>query len=392
MGDFSIAAPVPIPFASGTQALRVSGPGRMTFPSSQDFDGRELDRPVLVTVRWSERMDFAGKDNRADFLGAVHVETPDSTYDCSALRVDFRDAVRKPAQPTAMERIDWWLFEPLVDRWQRPDERRWRAGGDDAFDKEPIRFFALGGVKAINRNVDPRDRKLRSRVLITGPQMSVDLEQHVVQVDGSGSLLIEDYRPATRKIPSQVTTAPAGEEGVISPLGRWSTSGSSQTYVAWEGLMNYRYRDNVARFERDVTLVHSKGAKMKLAPTQGASEAGAGQESHLNCAKLTVEFEQRDASAPSGRRAGTSRLSGNEVRNFTAEGKVYVHDSGVTAIARTITYSRADNLLQILGTETDPAQIYDEREGRPGTITGSRIVWDMATNKIWVPQSRARMN
>jgi hypothetical protein len=248
----------------------------------------------------------------------------------------------------------------------------------------------MGGVKAINQNIDPRDRKLRSRVLITGPAMAVDLEQHFMNVDGSGSLLIEDYRPASRKAPAAL---PGGQtEGVVTPLGEWVSGGSSQTYVAWEQSMRYRYRDNVADFDRNVTLVSSRGNKMKLAPRGNLqpSEGEKGRESRLNCQHLHVEFERSEANKPAGRN-GANQMSGNEVRSFEAKGQVYFFDSDISAIATSLLYSRNDNLLQIIGTDGAPAEIYDQRQ-RFAAVKGTRFVWDRATNRLWGPNTRATIN
>ena len=86
-------------------------------------------------------------------------------------------------------------------------------------------------------------------------------------------------------------------------------------------------------------------------------------------------------------KAGAGRLSGYDVDAFNASGQVYFTDGPISAIASQITYTREDNLLQILGTESYPAQLFDQKK-RFRSLRGPRFYWDRRTNQIKAPRSR----
>ena len=155
--------------------------------------------------------------------------------------------------------------------------------------------------------------------------------------------------------------------------------------------MTYHYDDNVAQFEKDVQLAHRTGSKMKLArsilgETAMEAEARAGQEASVRADALVVRFlrPERDTEA------GAGRLSGNEVDAFNASGSVYFDEGGVSAIAEQITYNRQDDLLQIIGRDDAPAQLFDQRK-RFSTLSGPKIYWDRRSNQIKMPKPRGNV-
>ncbi len=386
LGDFSIAAPTPIPFDAVRQTARVDGSGRMTFPSKQDIDGRILDEPLLVSVKWADRMAFDGPRNEAVFHGQVNIESKTSAFACESLRVDFAETAPSEGQLAAADadaRADkWWLLTPLIERAGEDGDRRFAVTGP-AFDKEPVYIYATGDVVATSHNEDETTHELRSRVRFAGPIMAIDLRQRYVHVEGAGTLLIEDYR---RPSAEDGRTAAAGDaDGNVTPFGRMVGGEPSQTYIAWQEAMRYRDELATAEFLKDVTLVHATGDKMKGVST-GSYDGG--REAKLNCQTLIVQFV-RDTDAPE---SGAGRLSGNDVQAFTASDQVYFADAGISAIAHQITYTREDGgILQIMGSADAPAELFDQRK-RFDTLKGPHFMWNRETNRIHAPKSRAHIN
>ncbi|MCA9252719.1 MAG: hypothetical protein KDA54_16445 [Phycisphaerales bacterium] len=394
IGEFSIAAPTDIVFSATQQSAKVDGSGKMTFLADRDFDGSELDTPTLVRIMWQEQMDFKGKQNVANFKKKVHVSTDTSTYDCDELRVDFVDAVKaqtKDAQVAATDKKQskWWIFTPLVNSasGQSDKQAKFKISGP-SFNKDPIFIQATGHVVAENRNLRKDSKRLKSRVQMKGPSMSIDLLKKFVHVDGSGNMLIEDYRPPSS---STQSGAKKSNSGGATPFGAASRDEPSQTYLGWKNTMHYRYDVNIAQLDKDVQLVHRSGGKMKMAAEilgqREAASLSEGRVATLDAQSLVVQFIR----TANDNRVGASRLSGTEVQSFNASGQVYFVDSGISALAQQITYSLDDNILQIIGTKDEPAQLFDER-GHFRSQTGPRFEWDRRTNIVRAQNSYGRMN
>ena len=392
LGEFSIASPVSIPFDIIEQKAHVNGPGRMTFLTTKDFDNGDKDDPMLVSVKWSNRMSFDGPKNEALFSGQIQVEAQDSTYECDELRLDLVDE--------GGSNSTWWIFDPLLDkianRQSQARESRFElASPRGSLNKDLAYLYATGNVVAIHSRIDPDSKRLLGRVRISGPTMAIDRAEEYVLVDGRGNLLIEDYRHVE-------STANDGESSSVvtstTPFGDPIGNEPSQTYIAWKKAMNYRYTMRVAEFEKDVQLVHRTGSRMKLAKQvlgeeQYEAAEGKGRESTLNCQDLVVKF-----SSGKGNYSGTEgQLSGRDVEAFNASGGVFFvdstsrYDASVTAIQ--ITYTHEDQYLQILGSDSSPVEIITQRGSRPpNSIKGPRFYWNRETGKILAPRSRGRMN
>jgi len=335
-------------------------------------------------VKWTGRMAFDGQKNEAVFVDDVKVETDTSEYRCDNLRVDFVD-VTEDEEKNEVRQDKWWLLSPLIESAskKKPAGDRIRLRGA-SIDKDPVFVYATGNVVALHRRANEKTRRLRSRARIGGPKMSVDLREKYVTVQGAGDLLIEDYRLRTdRQRPS------TNDRPRTSPFGRAMRDDPSQTYIAWEESMTYRYGTNIADFQENISISHRTGGKMigaeKIFGDQLDENAlSRGQEASLTCQSLVVEFtrEQQD---------GMSRLSGYDVAAFNASGQVHFADAGISALANQVTYERGDNGLQILGSPGQPAQIFDQRK-RFSEMRGPRFIWDRASNRLLAPRSVGRSN
>lgn len=388
LGAFSISAPQPIPFDALAQTASVEGPGRMTFPSKQDIDGRALAEPLIVGIQWTERMAFDGKRNEAIFHGQVKSETERSRFTCGNLRIDFEDQ-EPPADQAVAAPTDnpenWWVLQPIIDRAAGRGHDDGVSVSGPSVRKRPVYLYATDGVQGQSENHDAASGTLRSRVLFQGPMLAVDLRQRQMLIDGAGALLIEDYRKAK--------TAGAGDDGLavpldMSPFGRLVGGEASQTAVQWDKAMTYHDAQSTAEFTGNVALTHSTGAKMKRAADIIGAEAaasGKGREATLTCQTLTVRFGKVTTAADRPN-AGMGPMSGTDVDAFAADGQVHFSDAGISAIAARVEYQRQTGVLDIFGAGADPAEIFVQRE-RFSSFKGPHFQWNRKTNQLLAPKS-----
>ncbi len=385
LGDFSIAADSSIPFDLVRQQADVEGSGRMTFLTHKDLDGKDLKDPTLISIDWKKRMAFAGAKNQALFTGNVHVQSGHSTYDCASLRVDFKD-LPKPPEPPPTPPDDttdsqWWIFTPLAEGDEQTTQSNSLTLAAPTIGKEPTFIYATGSVVAVTAMLAPKTEKLESRARMSGQTMAVDLQTKKLQIEGAGTLLIEDYRAAVHPQAAQPAKRKSDR---LTPFGRLAGNEPSQTFVQWQRGMDYRYDLNVARFSGDVTLKHLGGSKMihasDIVGASASAAAAPGREASLSCDALVVSFVRAE-----GDDSRSGRMSGYDVDAFSATGGVHFEDSGISAIALQVTYNREENLLQILGTEDEPAQLFDQRTGY-STLRGPRFDWNRKTNRISAPR------
>ncbi|MFH0980247.1 MAG: hypothetical protein V2A79_01745 [Planctomycetota bacterium] len=374
-----------IEFDAGIQWAEVPGPGRMTFASRKDLDGRALREPIPISVTWTDFMTFRGRENVGVFTGAVHTVSKDNAFDCRELVLDFEDETPAAARPATADSWDWWVLRPF--RGRSGSEGRLRLEGP-SIRKQLAYLSANGDVTGLTAAYDDQTGALNTRARIAGAHLAVDLrsQTQALTIDDAGTLLIEDYR----------TPAPdgSGQATKMSPFGAEVGNLPSQTFISWQGAMSYYGGNRVAVFEHDVELVYRSGSKLLLAEgvlSEAAlahmRESAEGRDARLLCQQLNVQFlreKDRGESAPAG---GIGGLSGNQVGGFTASGGVYFEDAGVSVASRTITFDRERNLLQILGTRQQPAELIDQRHGRYRSIRGPTIYWERDTDRIEAPRS-----
>lgn len=382
LGEYSIQGRT-VDLDASKPSAEVPGPGRLSFYSHKDLDGRELENAIPIAVSWLEGMTFRGHQNNAVFEGSVHAASQDSTFDCQRLSIDFEDAKVVEAEPEP--ETNWWIFRGLFEP-DRADDEFARIVAP-RFDKEPIFLSGSGGAVALTSSFDEKTRQLKSRARLASSAIDLDLKRKVVGIEDAGTLLIEDYRP-----PKEDKARGAKP---TTPFGGLTAGEGTQTYFKWAGSMSYNFRHHIANFERDVAMAHRSGSKLLMserltgqAPSDpDQPDAGEGREAHLTCNSLFVQF--RPASAEESRRGapGLSRLSGYDLDKFQAESDVYFEDSGVTVIAHRVTYSQEQTLLSIFGTRAAPAQLYDQRSGFR-SITGPVIYWNRTNNRIEAPDSK----
>ena len=360
------------------QWAEVPGAGRLTFRSRKDLDGRRLDSPIPIAVTWSDWMTYQGRENRSVFSGAVHATSETTTtFDCSRLEVHFQDAA--PARVDARTAPDWWIFQDVVDRLTRESGAA-RTNTTERFSKEPTLIVATGNAVALTSEIDPDTDRLKSRARIAGPQLWVDLRPEVskMQIEGSGNLLLEDYRPAR----SSEETFHRASKGLFAVN---EDAGPSNTLIEWEELMWYDFSIEQTRFEGNVSLKHFSGVELQRIrgrPAGDSSEALPGRRTFLTCQTLEADFfDRKQRSLPLGsRRMG--RLSSDRLKQFHAKGNVRLQDQseGLSLMADRVVYWRDRDILAVYGSPQLKARMMVQKPGRlPTQVSGERLFYNLST-------------
>ena len=378
-----------ISFDAPQERADVPGAGRLSFMTDRGLDGRRVSPPVPVVVTWTDSMSYRGLENRAVFSGDVHATSRNTiTYDSDELVVEFDDASPfvEPLPPVS----DFPKFQAFVDlilNEPRPvGTVRRNVTQRQRFGKEPTRILATGRVVAMISEVDPQTGRITSRSRIAGPKLWVNLRPEVskMQIEGAGTLLIEDLRPARVGDPAAMTT--------VSLFGATEDSGPSKTLIEWKDLMWYDFARNQTRFNGDVSLKHFSGSELTrihrgLPP--GSTGSAHGRATFLTSDALTVDFQTDETRAQrsNGRRVGG--LSAGRLKQFQAFGSVVLQDEveGLSVTADRIVFWNDRDLLGIYGNSEAKAHIVMRRPGElPTQVSVERLFYNLRTGDSEVSQ------
>jgi hypothetical protein len=368
------------------QWAEVPGEGGMTFQSRKDLNGRKLKEPIPIKVEWRDWMRYLGRENRAFFEGQVKaISKEDTTFECDRLVVEFDDV---PNGERAESRADWWIFQGMADRLKSKEESRSALTTGD-FLKEPAHIVATGHAKAETSEFDAATRALKSRALLSGPKLSVNLRKGASKmiIEGTGDLLLEDLRP-----PSS-----AADKGRASAslLAIDQGDGPSVTLISWHNLMLYDFSLDQTRFEGDVELKHFSGERYDALRGERAGtpdEELTGRQTFLECDVLTIDFLQktRKTSLDNNR---MGRISADRLKQFQASKSVTLQDMslGLWLSADRLTYERDRDLLEIRGTLSQPAKINIQDASGSYTATEAALLfYNIRTQKIEGTSARLR--
>ena len=360
------------------QQARVPGPGRLSFRSKKNLDGRRVDEAIPISIEWQDWMKYVGRENRALFNGDVHAYSAEGAeFDCEQLLVEFDDVV-SAANDSGAEQ-DWWIFQDLVDRMGKDGSDRAAVIAGEESSKQPAYLLATGRAVALMSETDPATGTLKSRARLAGPKLSVNLRRDVSKmlIEGHGTLLLEDYRPAAAQNAS-------GGDAERSFFAVGDDGGPSNTLIEWHDFMSYDFSIDQTRFEGAVVLKHFSGAELERLHG-GHGGAGPGRSTYLTCRVLTADFLERSGGAYKSRERRMGRLSAARLRQFQASGDVVIQDKteGLHVNADRVVFERERELLAIFGAPRTPARIVVQRPNQlPTHITTQRTFYDLNTGKI----------
>jgi hypothetical protein len=366
------------------ESAEVPGPGRLTFQSHKDLDGRKLAEPIPVSITWDKGMSYDGRESRARFVGSVHaVSQNTTTFDCRQLDVHFDEVDPEDSAPSS----EGWILRSLVNRFSRlaggeKDRTRRRLG------KEPAYLVATGDAVAVTSETDPQSGALHSRVRISGPKLWVNLRSEVskLMIEGAGNLLLEDYEVASASSPGAER-----EGGGLFSAG--TGRGPSTTLIEWRDLMWYDFSIEQTRFEGEVSLKHFSGEQLeRVLGRSQADSTGAepGRATFLSGDILTVDFRSSEQGTGRIEPRRMGRLSAGRLDRFQASGAVRLQDvhEELSLTADRVVFWKDRNVLAIYGSPQRKAHIIKQRAGQlPHQVSVERLFYNLTTGAWEIYQS-----
>jgi len=305
---------------------RAEGTGRFDFHRP----ATELEPARRLSVTWTESMRFDERQGRLDVAGDV--------------------VARESSKPAEQNRLEAGRLRlDLVRSGDDPsDDPAADPLGDQAMLK---RLVARDNVVLLStRWTDASRDQLATRLRISGPTLTFDNLLETARVDGPGSMLIEDRRPADRQ--------PAGDAVDIT--------GRGVTLFTWTGRMVLEGPSTDATFVGEMQMTHRP--------------AGGGGVIDLQADRLVADMVGLD---------GMEALETVEqvtIDHIEATGRVQVRDGRKHVLADSLYYDGAAESVVLQGSEAQPVKLIDLAEGKP--VLADRILWNLPQNEWRVTKPR----
>ena len=377
------------------QRMSVPGAGSMRLITRQDLSGRRASRPEPLDIVWNERMTLRGDRNVGHFVGAVRATSAGHVLTCDRLRVDFEDLPEPGPRASLPEDDRFWVFNRLI-RSRAAEQREVLSG---SVRKRAVYVQARGSADgktqalALSTDHDPSTRRIVSRGRLAGPSLVYDLRRRQLDVDGAGSLLLEDYR-----IKRRVATQGADATGGLGWLGQTQSTSPSQTVIVWSNSMTYFMPRNLAIFDRDVQMVHRGGSAMALgqeiAEALGADveklRAVPARRANLTCDNLLVQFRSRDGDADPTVGGLAAQSDASALDRLVASGAVHLAEGARTLMGERLAYSRRSGAVTVTGTPQQEARIFnqDAPSGQFFMWRGPQLRWYPKDDRIEAPHAK----
>ncbi|HTI52142.1 MAG TPA: hypothetical protein VL475_14365 [Planctomycetaceae bacterium] len=207
-----------IHFDRGRNQARVEGPGALSLPVKNGFDGKTLEKPQLLDVFWQERMDFDGEV--ATFLRKVRTQLNGSEVRCEEMHV------------TLDQRIS---FADDNDRSQSPDTKIRLVVCRDGVDLKSNEYVE-------NRLVQIRTAK--------GFEFALDQTTGDLAAQGPGTLCLWRRREGN-------------QPGLVGAAGVKSNRGLQADRTEWEytridfkGQMQGNSERSTTTFQENISIVY----------------------------------------------------------------------------------------------------------------------------------------
>ena len=379
-----------------TESIDVPGPGKAWMITEQDFGGRKLSKPSPVKVTWSKEMQMRGQKNYGVFIGDVHSKSDALSLACDSLTVRLANSTALPKVPRASLMDQVWFLKAYHGASERATAKAEVA--DIKPKKRPTYVVADGNAEVLSSTYAvapaPTRGRLLSRMQITGPQVVADLANQRMSVPGKGTLLLEDYQFDDKGRRSRSAAAPRSGPLMSSAQGE----GPSQTVVLWNGSMDYYLDQNLVAFDQNVDMRHLSGRQMvmkeDLVAGMGmdpsiAEELREGRKAQLTAGYLLLQFKtaQRSDNA-----ANSPPVRATDLEKLVAKHRVFLVVDTRTLMGEYLQYSADINEVQVEGSKTVEARIFDESESnqRSSEWRGPLLIWNRRTNAIEAPQSTVR--
>jgi lipopolysaccharide export system protein LptA len=368
-----------------TEQIDVPGPGNLRFASTQDIEGTHRSK-VYINVQWADSMKMTGGEkNQGTFFGPTTVNSDFTTLYCGQLTIDFDNAAEPAKEEKNQEKNTGWnlsRFSELVGMKKKTDDIKLPITR-----KRPTFIQAKPeDGKRISIVYARRDNgALENRTTLWGNELSVDLVANRMNIPGAGILQIEDFAKANKAVAeTKIATAKIAPQDPFN--SSFKRSGPSWTVFTWKNGLTYLLDTKTAIFDGTVNMRHMAGGDIYNPATGSFDLKGKKpkRETTMVCENLKVEFVNGAFGAASDKKSGAGAM---DLKSVMATGSVHLQDKPRSIIAPELSYSRADKMIVVRGTDDSPAYLYEEKQetGQYMMWEGPLIIWDQSTDEIQAP-------
>lgn len=339
---------------------KADGPGEFHFldaPSVPKPDAAKPDAPAIaanatpddprqVDVVWFKEMTYDDKANRVHVMGKVHaatIETPTEVNELDAddlviEMVDPNVLASKPAEGVAAVATS---PPPPADDWLT--RRRMLR-----------KLVAQRNVVLLSTRWTAADRKqIETRLRIAGPNLSFEDARQYAEVNGPGTMVLEDYREPSKSIDAQSAPPPGFVPAMTS-----------------RGASLFEWKTKMSLDGANQQLILDGGVSMTHQPFGGKELI------RLTADRLVTMLRQ---DAPLGAFKG-SRVESWAIRSVEASGGVEIKDGKRLINAMRLLYDAEKQIIMLQGFPDRPVEVVQLDKPKP--LKADAILWDLKTDRI----------
>lgn len=349
-----------------------------------------------VRVNWSRRMQYDDATQTIEVHGQVVAEAEDGPTELNRLT----------SRMLSLELVDpAVLAEAKGESTDSAEAEADDGDGDgDASDEEGMDAM-MGGERQLHRLVARGDAVLegtrwadetRNRVLtrfrVAGPELRFDNVRSVARVEGNGSLLVEDYRPADDPVPGE-EDAPAADESADPAATEDATADATAddtnapdaeadaedaesedptpaAPLSGRGATLFTWTDELELDEAEADMRMIGRVRMTHRPMGGDDVV------ELRTDSLVADMESmRGLSA-----MGMSDVDSMNINHIAANGNVQVHDAERMITAGQLYYDGPARTILLQRGEQRNVQVI--RVDQPRPLRASEILWNLTDDTL----------
>jgi hypothetical protein len=369
--------------------VKIPCAGSLKFVNNQDLVGSQKSSTVPIVIHWKDSMQIFGKSkNQGTFAGDIRVESGNTTVYCSRMLIDFTDIPQQVSIPETLPENRFWVFSKLLkSRGAKEDIKLPIARKRPSY----IQAFPETNKTITVQYLDYEGGKLINRTSLFGAELTLDLRTQRLNMPGPGNLFIENFGSEKQKKSKPSPEVSSADQNPFDMAP--DTSGFSQTVFDWKTGLVYLLDVREAIFDGKVSMKMISYAQKPPVTQASTLPASAPKRfARLTCENLKVEFVRGAFGAIPSDSASKARM--DELKTVVASGMVFLEEKPFSILAQRLIFNRSDNLIAVFGTETEPAQLSEEKQesGEMMLYEGPKIIWDRAHDKIVAPNAKIISN
>ena len=345
-------------------------------------DGKDSGEARPVTIEWTKKLLYRGLEDRAEFEGAVALDSQTDHIKSQKLKILFDPLpTTQPAEPATT----------LATTRKSPMD-----GSFELAKRSIKRVEATTQVSVRREESDPKTGNLLSYMGITSETLTFTALGGEMLVNGPGRMLLLDYQPEKPKDPAEV--AKTGNAPTLDPLGPDALTQPNQTVIDWRKQMIFTQDTRTVTFN-DAYMVHRSGDNVLPMgfKTGDWPKAGKGRLTTLSCVRLECRFGDVDSSASSTTKPASDGMLGNDLLSgarmgslefFDASGGIVLTDGAGLAQGERLTYSWAADMATISGDKVGETghlatlTLNDPKPGQSKVFSAAEITWYKHNNRV----------